>query len=411
MIRKLFIDSRHRSSGDHNNFTVELPRDVDTSRTSSMYLGSCSFSNTMETVSVGVNDRLFVVADTGRVEVQDANGFLYVLIGSPPDGNPRTAARIPVPPGSYDGPGLAAQLTTLMRNYTDGVGKPTATVTFSDGALTFYDRLQDGAELHYLLPSGRQLRDPTWKATVWDPAQLLWRPRYDIANPMDLNRSLGLSWGTQYLSPFRTGQLQSKIASILPVPVGQYSGASLAAALQSLLQTKVTATVGFDSEGRLTVTSTVPLQFPTDAELRDSAWRGLHWDAYDELQQPYDTTYPRDLNGQLFFPSPSAPALTTVTGNVDLAPYREVYLHSSLSNNLTLKTSGERDCIARIPIDVDYGYVVSFRHLGPSDALSASDVHFRNVSFSFRDWRGQLVPIDQPVAIELVIVDSDPFAA
>jgi len=55
--------------------------------------------------------------------------------------------------------------------------------------------------------------------------------------------------------------------------------------------------------------------------------------------------------------------------------------------------------------------VVSFRHLGPSDALSASDVHFRNVSFSFRDWRGQLVPIDQPVAIELVIVDSDPFAA
>jgi len=216
------------------------------------------------------------------------------------------------------------------------VGASTATVTYSNGALTFHDRLA-GGPARYLLPSGQQLRGPTWKATVWDPAQLLWRPRYDIANPMDLNRSLGLSWGTQYLSPFRTGQLQSKVASILPVPVGQYSGASLAAALQSLLQT---ATVGFDTEGRLTVTSTVPLQFPTDAELRDSAWRGAHWDAYDELQQPYDTTYPKDLNGQLFFPSPSAPALRTVTGNVDLAPYREVYLHSSLSNNLTLKNLG-----------------------------------------------------------------------
>jgi hypothetical protein len=59
---------------------------------------------------------------------------------------------------------------------------------------------------------------------------------------------------------------------------------------------------------------------------------------------------------------------------------------------------------------VDYGQVVSYRHLGPSDALAASDEHFRVLRFRFVDWAGRLVPIDQPVVIELVFLDSDPYA-
>ena len=63
--RKLFIDSRWRSSGEHNDFTIELTDDVDTTRTSSVYLASCSFSNTVQTVLQDVNDRLYAI-------VQDA---------------------------------------------------------------------------------------------------------------------------------------------------------------------------------------------------------------------------------------------------------------------------------------------------------------------------------------------------
>ena len=82
----------------------------------------------------------------------------------------------------------------------------------------------------------------------------------------------------------------------------------------------------------------------------------------------------------------------------------------SLTNFRTLKTgTGEKDCLARIPVDVAYGEVVVYRHLGPSDALSASDLHLRSVSFSFRDWAGNLVPINQPVVVELVFLDSDPY--
>ena len=99
------------------------------------------------------------------------------------------------------------------------------------------------------------------------------------------------------------------------------------------------------------------------------------------------------------------------SGIVDLTPVREVYLHSSLANNRTMHLNGSRDCIARIPIDVGFGEVVTYRHLGPTDALSCSDFRFRTIRFTLRDWSGNLVP--QPfsfVVIELAFLDTDPYA-
>ena len=60
--KKIFIDSRWRTSGDNNDFTIELTDDVDTTRTTSVYLASCSFANTFETILPGVNDNFYVVA-------------------------------------------------------------------------------------------------------------------------------------------------------------------------------------------------------------------------------------------------------------------------------------------------------------------------------------------------------------
>jgi hypothetical protein len=80
--RKLFVDSRWRSSGDHNDFVIELPNDVDTTRTSSVYLASCSFANTFETVLPGINDTLYALVEDARdrVPVPTANNrYLYVL--------------------------------------------------------------------------------------------------------------------------------------------------------------------------------------------------------------------------------------------------------------------------------------------------------------------------------------------
>ena len=49
--RKLFIDSKYKVSGSDSDFLVELPVDVDCSRTSSFFVASCSFANTYQTVT------------------------------------------------------------------------------------------------------------------------------------------------------------------------------------------------------------------------------------------------------------------------------------------------------------------------------------------------------------------------
>ena len=82
--RKIFINSRWRNSGGHNDFSIELPSDVDTTRTTSVYVASCSFSNTFETILSNVNDRFYFVSRTTNhvPSVVASNNKVYVLANS-----------------------------------------------------------------------------------------------------------------------------------------------------------------------------------------------------------------------------------------------------------------------------------------------------------------------------------------
>ena len=272
--RKVFIDSRWRSSGAHNDFTVELPQDVDTTATASVYVASLSFSNTLETVTANVDNKLYI---------------LFRERGSLP-----SAAFVHISPGKYTGATLATEIQNKLR---------AATLSF-DFTATF---------------------DETYG-------------RISIA------RTDG----------------------------------------------------GF-------------IQLPTDGELRDHAWKLSNWDPYTSTHQ-YSASDPQSLNGILYFPRPSSLQTAVTSGNIDLVPYREVYLHSNLTTFRTLKCgTGEQDCLARIPIDADYGFVVVWKHQGPSDAISVPTAQLRNLTFSLRDWAGRLVPVDQPVVIELVFLDNDVY--
>jgi hypothetical protein len=270
--RKVIVDSRWRSRGEHYDFDIELPQDVVTTSTTVVYVASCSFSNTFETVGPG-NDRLYVI--------------------------------------------------------------------------TF-------------LPGG-----------------------------------------------------QAPVRTFVELTHTRYTGASLASALQNGMRV-VTGdsayVVDFNAfDGKLTFTGR-NAQFPKDSELRDRAWKAANWDPL--LGQDYDISNPRSLNAILYFPTSRMQASTT-TGNIDLAPLREVYIHSSIGNFNTLRTGlGNQDCLCRVPVTEDYGFVVSYRdYLGMADALSASDLKLRAVSFSVRDWAGRLVDdLTQPIIIELVFADLDAYA-
>ena len=63
----------------------------------------------------------------------------------------------------------------------------------------------------------------------------------------------------------------------------------------------------------------------------------------------------------------------------------------------------------RQPLDAANAFVVVGTHRGPSDAISIPTAQLRNLTFSLRDWAGRLVPVNQPVVIELVFLDSDVY--
>jgi len=58
--RKLYIDSRYKVSGTDSDFLIELPVDVDCTRTSSFFVASCSFANTYQTIT-DKNNTLYVI--------------------------------------------------------------------------------------------------------------------------------------------------------------------------------------------------------------------------------------------------------------------------------------------------------------------------------------------------------------
>jgi len=302
---------------------------------------------------------------------------------------------------------LAAALQAALVNAVAG-----ATATVVGGRV----QIDTGDNAKTLwLPTYGELTDAAWRLANW-PSEIV---GYDAADPRAYNELLPLPAPPS--APARTillGAFPAYIETVVqPLLQRQYNtGTDLAAALQLVIrETNPNATVTFDTSlGTLVIQSPPPwrLQFPTDPELRNRNWRAANWDPYPASSViAYDTSNPRDLNAQLFFPSPSTFREFTLTGNIDMTPYREVYLASSLTNYRTLQSgTGAKDIQVRIPIDVDYGQVVAYRHLGPSDALSASDEHFRVLQFRFVDWAGRLVPIDQPVVIELVFLDSDPYS-
>ena len=275
-----------------------------------------------------------------------------------------------------------------------------ATVTASGRQLTF----NTGADKFKLrLPTGDELASAAWKAANWTGP--------DYTSPNSYNKQLQLP-PSSMARTVTTGKLPSYTGyHILPLLSTHYAdGALLAADLQLYIRAVVPdVTVSFDlARGTLLFSADDPwrLQFPTERELRDVNWRFANWHG-----EPYSIDEPTALNGQLYFPSPSAPRMDTLTAQVDLIPYREIYLASSLGTNRTLQSgpTGATDVIARIPIDAPYGSLIQYRSYGTPEALSVSDQSFRQISFTLRDYKGRVMPVDQPVVIELCFFSSDPM--
>ena len=99
VVRKLFLDSRYKVSGTDADFEIELPVDIDCTRTSSFFVASCSFANTYQTVT-------------------NFNNLLYYIVvlpgGIPGGGNPRQLRVAQVATGVYTPQTLGVALQAAL---------------------------------------------------------------------------------------------------------------------------------------------------------------------------------------------------------------------------------------------------------------------------------------------------------
>lgn len=105
-IRKIMIDSRHRSTGSSTDFTFDLPESVYLPEGTRAYVTDCIIPCAWYTVEKDVNDRVYSIIPA---------------FGGTPDN-----VLVTIPPGSYSGTTLAAAMATQLTNAINSSGKTVA---------------------------------------------------------------------------------------------------------------------------------------------------------------------------------------------------------------------------------------------------------------------------------------------
>jgi hypothetical protein len=265
---KVFIDSRWRSSGTHADFTIELPRDIDTSRTASVYVASCSFSNTFETIIEDLNDRFYFLSEDNihappvplggmfyalykwdaRFVVTQDNSILYYLSRTPGEGGQGstfglTNARLS--PGVYTGAQMAEELQRRIR----GMADDTATVTWVGQPekrqnIFEFQYSPNGSRVLYNIPDPAQLSGIAQRAGLstihvpWPPPPpertVNWMLNMESFQPTDLD--FMFSWAASSKGPARFDDSARGVAAFIATQTRHPAFGQMAQQMQRALQ-------------------------------------------------------------------------------------------------------------------------------------------------------------------------------
>ena len=133
--RKLFLDSRFKIAGNDADFTLELPQDVQCTRTSSFFVASCSFANSYGAITE-LNNKLYLLKIYPGL--QGLNIF-YI----------RT-----IPTGAYTPTSFAPALQTALNQ--DALSH--CTVTWNDTTSNYdIEFAQAVSYTHLTLPTNREV--------------------------------------------------------------------------------------------------------------------------------------------------------------------------------------------------------------------------------------------------------------
>ena len=113
-IRKIYIDSRHRSSGTPSDFNFQLAQSIEVPENTIAYVDAVQVANTFETIQTGYNQKVYLREYHGGTN------------------SDRIAT---LPAGNYDGISLATALAAALNSGTN-LGTYSASFDSTKGTMT-----------------------------------------------------------------------------------------------------------------------------------------------------------------------------------------------------------------------------------------------------------------------------------
>ena len=188
-LKKLFVDSRFRSSGTPTDFAITFADDIECDEDQTVYVNAVSFPNTLYTVQ-DTNNKLYVIESEYRAAT---DSYEY---------HPRL---LTINDGNYSGLALEAALRTALTTNRpiSNVDKP-LTITYlpHEGRI----RVTTTGNDRIWFPSSEELMEISWKSTNWNGG-----PAYSVTNPNAFNDVLRVTSPTQFQSSFTSGLLDLRV--------------------------------------------------------------------------------------------------------------------------------------------------------------------------------------------------------
>jgi hypothetical protein len=189
--------------------------------------------------------------------------------------------------------------------------------------------------------------------------------------------------------------------SIITIPSQNYIGSTLAATLQSLLNTAfpsfftVTNNINTNSISIAISGGNNTFKILTDKELAAGYWLGT-----------INTSQPNSTNDVITNRTPYTNTMYSswTSGMLNLLGFRAVYISSSnLSSFNVTGPQNEHDIIKKVITTSDFGYMIADQLVSDHDFLDCSRMTLSTIDFQIRDVKGNLIPFhDSPVSFTII---------
>lgn len=192
---------------------------------------------------------------------------------------------------------------------------------------------------------------------------------------------------------------QTKSYTVLTIETGNYTGASLAAIIQTTLRLRFInedfSCTYIPSKGVLSFYANKLFRILTDLDVHVAAILLVSW--FDNNGQPttVDTSNLMSINDVLRHSIPQDESNGFESGFLDLLNTHNIYMHcDNLGHYSTLGVRGENTIIKKVPVSSSFGYLIMDSVVAPHDKIDVSRQLIKTLHFTLKNVHGNVINLN-----------------